>query len=296
MTKDIGQIITDIVDKEVLDKDVALFLGAGTDACSLGIAAKRLGKNVHGYTFQIDDNQTFDSKHAEEICKKMGWKWTLVKVPSANLKKDFITLAEKYHCRKKTHFECGWPFLYVYPVVEEKYIMAAHMADAHWFNHKNLRIKNICGPKSKKSDLDAQRRKYWIPLVTEGRKSLNAVYNPAGWWQHLLLCDEYEKEMCNPYEKKEVFDFYMQYDWCQIMQPYEKHQVIEAFQTEFDLIGHRRHLNLQLAGRIPDVFETVLLTDKKINFNNRKRTMDLCRDWYEKVQRRKTKLGNFVKL
>ena len=41
------------------------------------------------------------------------------------------------------------------------------------------------------------------------------------------------------------------------------------------------HINLHLGANINKLFET-LLEDDDINFNNRKRMMDVCRDWYEK--------------
>jgi len=290
----IGNIITNIIDKQVPDKEVALFLSAGVDSCSVGIAAHRLGKKVHAYTFQMKGETNFDSKHAENIAKKMGWEWTLIEVPSDNLIEDFKTLSLKYNCRKKTHFECTWPFLYVYPQIKEKYIISGILADGHWFYNKSLMIKGVVGKKSKKEDLDKERIKYFNPLMKNGRDSLNAQYNPSGWWQQILLGDEYGKVHCNPYEEKEVFDFYMKYSWREIMEPFDKHHVIEAFQKEFDLIGHRKHQNFQTVAKIPTVFET-LLNVPEINFKNRIRIMDICRDWYTRTNGKKTKLKSFLK-
>ena len=48
--------------------------------------------------------------------------------------------------------------------------------------------------------------------------------------------------------------------------------LISALTTKY------RDLNLQLASGVDDVFLT-LLDNKKINFNNRQRIMDICRDW-----------------
>ena len=41
------------------------------------------------------------------------------------------------------------------------------------------------------------------------------------------------------------------------------------------------YINLHLGANINKLFET-LLEDDDINFNDRKRMMDVCRDWYEK--------------
>ena len=60
--------------------------------------------------------------------------------------------------------------------------------------------------------------------------------------------------------------------------PTQKHHVINTF-NEFKLIGNvKKHLNLQTNCGIIELFET-LLEDKQINFKNRKRIMDICRDW-----------------
>jgi len=55
--------------------------------------------------------------------------------------------------------------------------------------------------------------------------------------------------------------------------------VVEAFKPEFDRIGKvKKHINLQLGGGVDILFET-LLHNPRINFNNRIRIMDICRDW-----------------
>ena len=55
-----------------------------------------------------------------EICK---WKFTGIKVPTDNLVEDFHRLV-KLDCRKKTHFECVYPFLYVYPEIKETEVLS----------------------------------------------------------------------------------------------------------------------------------------------------------------------------
>jgi hypothetical protein len=40
----------------------------------------------------------------------------------------------------------------------------------------------------------------------------------------------------------------------------------------------KKHINLQLGSGVDKLFET-LIDNKKINFKNRKRVMDICRDW-----------------
>ena len=48
-----------------------------------------------------------------------------------NLVEDFKTLATKYNCKKKTHFECTFPFIYLFPKIKEKYILTG-VGDSHY--------------------------------------------------------------------------------------------------------------------------------------------------------------------
>jgi hypothetical protein len=48
--------------------------------------------------------------------------------------------------------------------------------------------------------------------------------------------------------------------------------------------GVKKHINLQLGSGVDKLFET-LINNKKINTNNRKRVMDICRDWSIKVNK-----------
>ena len=53
----------------------------------------------------------------------MGWTFKPTTVPTDNLEEDWHTLV-KLECKKKTHFECVFPFLYVYPIfLQCKYFM-----------------------------------------------------------------------------------------------------------------------------------------------------------------------------
>ena len=63
--------------------------------------------------------------------------------------------------------------------------------------------------------------------------------------------------------------------------PIQKNIVRRDF-TEFKKFGRiETHINLHLAAGIDKLFET-LLNNPEINFKNRKRMMDVCRDWYKK--------------
>jgi hypothetical protein len=51
-------------------------------------------------------------------------KCKVIEIPTSNLEVDFIRLAKTIGCKKKTHFECCFPFLYVYPEIKETEVLS----------------------------------------------------------------------------------------------------------------------------------------------------------------------------
>ena len=102
---------------KVSDSDkCAVLLSGGVDSISVAFAAQRLGKTIHAYSFCLDTHESYDYMKAKEIAEICKWEFTGIKVPTNNLVEDFHRLV-KLDCRKKTHFECVYPFLYVYPEI-----------------------------------------------------------------------------------------------------------------------------------------------------------------------------------
>ena len=241
---------------------VALLLSGGVDSISAGLAAHYAGKEVHAYSFRLDIHESYDIQKAKEVAEYMGWEFDSITVPTDKLEQDWLTLAN-LGCKKKTHFECVFPFLYVYPHIIEKYVVTGWGADGYYGISKKAQIHY----KHTKQKLDVFRDKYYLPE------------NTAGLNKHLTLSKKYGKVMLNPFLNKKVKDFFYSKDWYELNKPYQKHHVRDAFE-EFNNIKVKPHLNLQLDSKVDVAFES-LLNSKKINFNNRKRVMDMARDWHE---------------
>ena len=188
-----------------------------------------------------------------------------------NIEKDFFTLIEKYECKKKTHVECTFPFLYVYPQIKEKYILTGWAADGYYGVSKraNLHFKHT------KELIDEFRQGYFGRLDETTQKF--TVDNPVGIRQQMLLADNIGSVIVAPYVDKKVWDWMIQFDWNYFNKPYQKAPIFEAF-PKLKEIKRRNHLNLQLAAGIPNYFEK-LLDNKEINIYNRSRIMDLVRDY-----------------
>ena len=99
----IDTTLTDIIDRQSASNRVGCFLSAGADSLSLAFSAHRLGKKLSCYSFYVDGKETSDSIGARIAAEHFGWDFTAIDVPVDNLKEDFFTLVNDYHCVKKPH-------------------------------------------------------------------------------------------------------------------------------------------------------------------------------------------------
>ena len=262
----IRETLCEIIDSQCKDSCVALLLSGGVDSLSLGFAANDVGKVVVAYTFQIGEWESPDSVAAKRSAKEFGWEFELIKVPVGNLRQDFIALADRYSCRKKTQFECTFPFLYVFPVISERFVLSGVAADGHYGLSRKAMTEIWNASAYERQDVFCDLRQGYF-----------SGDNPAGVRQLEMLAANYEKNLIAPYLERSVFDLFIEMEWDEINKPQQKIPVLRACKEEFTRIGTRKHLNLQLAAGIDRVFESLLSSD--LNKNNRTRVMDLCRDY-----------------
>jgi len=257
-------ILSDIISQEVPTDEVGVLLSGGVDSLSVAFSAHRLGKKVNAYTFHLEGDKSYDASKAELVSKEFGWECRTIVVPKTNLRDDFIRLVKEYDCRKKTHFECTFPFLYVFPHITDRYLLSGIGADGYYGVSK----KAILHFKEPKELFDQFRTKYFSP------------HNVTGFRQIEMLCDERDIKLVHPYiYHSEVSDYFFQYDWNYLNTPRQKQPVRDAFSEEFSRVGKvKDHINLQLGSNIDHLFET-LLDDKMLNNRGRKRVMDLASDY-----------------
>ena len=257
----IKEFLINHIRDNVMDNEIAVLLSGGVDSLSCALAAHDAGKIVNSYSFHLDTHETYDYKKAQEAADIMGWSFTGVSVPTNNLENDWFLLRE-LGCKKKTHYECVWPFMYVYPKILEQYVLTGWGADGY----HGVSKKAVMHYKHPKEKFDQFRDDYFLPEKTAGLK-----------W-HLTLAESYGKVMINPFLDKKVKDYFYKFTWDELNKPKQKQHIRDAF-PELNKFGSvKPHLNLQLASGVDRVFES-LLNNKKINFRNRKRVMDICKDW-----------------
>ena len=259
----IDQLIVDDIEDDTVIDECAVLLSGGVDSLSVAFAAHRLGKKIHAYSFHLAGNISTDFITAEYVSEMFGWEFSRVEITPDNLADDFYRLVD-LGCVKKTHFECTYPFLYVYPQIDEEEVLTGWGADGYYgISRKAIQHKNV---KGSKVDFDAFRDAYFHPDEC------------AGYKYHKKVADAYDKVLITPYLSTPIRDFFYKMDWNELNRPYEKHHIRNAF-GEFAMIGKvDKHSNLQLNAGIDILFST-LLNVKKINFLERTRMLDVYRDW-----------------
>jgi len=249
-----------IIPKE--EKTVALLLSGGVDSISAGFSLDAIGKRVHAYSFQLDDTPTSDTQKAEEVSRIRGWQFTLVKIPTKNLEKDFLKLIQ-LGCTLKTRVEATYPFLYLIPVIKEKYIVSALIAD-HYYG---LTKRVILHFKYPKSEFDYVRN-HAVKHYLKHKDFPQMMAQQAG------------KVMIDPYLCQEVLDYFLQFDWDEVNKPFQKHHVVRDYDADFQNVNifKGNHQDYKVVSGISKLFEEKLLKST-LNFKHRIRILDLIRDY-----------------
>ena len=272
----IKDLLIDHIKNNVPDSEIAVLLSGGVDSVSVGLAAESAGKKVHAYSFYLNGAPSYDFIKAAEVAHKRNWNFTPIVVPTDNLVRDWHRLVE-LKCRKKTHFECVFPFLYVYPEIEEKYVLTGWGADGYFGPSKKAMMRYSSYKK---------KRNYVQYCKEHNQKRLNwnefrLAYldgDCAGLKEHTNLATKHNKIHVTPYLDTDVRELLMSKSYEELNKPKQKHFIRRDF-TELKKFGTiKPHQNLHLNAGVDKLFET-LLNNTEINFKGRKRMMDICRDW-----------------
>ncbi|MAI12327.1 MAG: hypothetical protein CBD27_12135 [Rhodospirillaceae bacterium TMED167] len=263
----IRDILIEQIDQNLPEKECAVLLSGGVDIISIGLSAHYLNKPIHGYSFQLEGNPSYDFSKAEEVCDTMGWNFTGIEIPTDKLADDFHRLLD-FGCERKTHFECVYPFLHVYPEIKEECVLSGWGADSYYGLSRSALDTQKGNVQTTKERLDQFRERFFQPEEC------------AGYLWHKKVSDHWNKKLITPYLSEPVREFLDQFDWFELNRPTQKHHVRTSF-DEFDTIKVNQHSNLQIESGIDHLFET-LLNDPEINFLRRTRMLDVYRDWVNK--------------
>ncbi len=229
--------------------DVAICLSSGVDSQSILFALLEANKNVVAYSFTLDDKESTDFKMAKRVCEIFSISFVPVVLPTdiQQLKLDVLLLHDKYKCNHKTEYECTWPFLYLYRLVDEPILAHGIGSDGHFCLSKK-------GMMHFKYRIDEYRENYW-KRVNGGEKL-----------QHEILAKQYNKIIFEPYKDISIIEYFKGTSWDEVNRPRQKQPILNSFPEYFDKFKIYPHTNFQLGDSgISEHFKKLVSTDWNIH-------------------------------
>lgn len=259
----INEIIETWIREHHPDPVYAILLSGGIDSLTLALAAHRVGKQVSAYSFRLDTRDNYDNWKAQQACRVFNWEHTECVVDTAQTRRDWDRLIA-LGCTRKAQYECTWPFLYVYPHIQEKEINSGIPADVYYGLSKNT----ILNHKHTKAVFDEDRRSKTAPDKAGGIQ-----------FHHKLAAEKGMRHRTQYLDNPELIEWFMSQDWEQLNKPREKHHLRAAYGRELARLRPvKGHANLQIESGVSAHF-TRLLKDPDLNPNQRPSVIGMMNDY-----------------
>lgn len=215
------------VDTLAPDAHIGLLLSGGMDSASILFALHERRRNVTAYSFTLETRLSKDFQYARALATHFNFPFVPIYLPSdtVTLERDCILLASKYRCKRKTQFECVWPFLYAYPLIAEPIISFGIGAEGLFCSTKHA----VIGYRQRPDDF---------------RRAFFSDHEAGQRQQHAILSAEYAKTVFAPFFSPRLFDCFIGTTWEECNHPHIKQPEIDAFPELFGSIKTLRQ-NLQ---------------------------------------------------
>ncbi len=278
-------LLRDSILTQCQEFEVAVLLSGGLDSVTIAIAAEKVGKKIHAYTFCLEGYASRDLKKAGAITAHFGWPLTVVKVPTAQAADDFLRLAVTHRCKKKTQFEVTLPLLYLLGAIKEREVLTGFNADDYYgndretiFRQRRLIERRVSRAKRKEA-FDAERRAKFEALVSDPDCG-------DTWCFAQRVAADCGKRLLDPYLDERVRDYFLHFDHQQLSAP-TKPLVRTEFASELARLPRSSlvvGVLLQTGGRVCEMFNK-LLGDERVNrFEKNYGTVSaLCQRWGREV-------------
>lgn len=230
----------------IKEDKVGLLLSGGNGSASVLFALLELNKEVHAYTFHMENHESTDLKRARAITSKYGVRLTEVPLPSdlRTLKRDCLYLVNEVGCVLKTDVECSFPIKYVLPLVEEK-VLTSGLGDDNYFA---LSKQGQIHYRHSVESMNAYREK----AFREYEVQVNLFQKMA---------DNYGISLVSPYQMQDMIDTFKDTSWEEINKPKIKQWILNSYPKEFEGIKFY-HANFQKGdSKISDNFLQLLSSD-----------------------------------
>lgn len=229
---------------DIKEKDVGIALSSGIDSMSVLLALLECDKRITVYSFTLEDRLSRDYSVAKSIADKLHLPFVSVLLPVSLdvLKDDIKVMAEKYNCKKKTDFECFWPYMYLMKCVQQPVLASGMAADGYFAISKK-------GSMHYKNDIQTFREQYF------------SSENKCQIIQRTQLAIELGQKLFDPYLSDEMYNLLYESTWDECNKPYQKMPIRIAFDYE-KYMKIYPHTNFQLGDSgISKHFEKLLYTN-----------------------------------
>lgn len=222
--------------------EFALFLSGGMDSLLLLQLLIEEKKKVTCYNFRRDDILSSDFIKAKTACEYYNIPFVEVLLNMRDreyLLWRITKLKYSYGAKKKTEFECAFPFLESSHLVKQKHILVGHAADGHYCI-------------SKKGML------HWRDKIQDFRD--NYFSNPYCCQNHILraIFSKEDKQIHFPYMDKNLIEFFRGRSWDDCNRPKQKQITRDSFKLPLPF-SLDNHTNLQLGdSKIAEGFNILL--------------------------------------
>lgn len=238
--------------KQYKDNSVGVLLSAGVDSQSVLFSLLSVGNKPVVYSFTLDNHESKDYLKAKEVARKFNLKFVPIILPTnLDILKMDLKRLKNYGARSKTDFECSFPMLYAYPVIEEEVVASGMAADGHFCISKKGMI-------------------HYKDRIDEFRDNLFGNIRYAQKPIHDLLANKYNKKLLFPFLESSVREYFRGKQWNEINKPKQKQSIRDTYPKWFEISEPTLHTNFQKGDSgIDKLFHSLIYTDWNIgNFKS----------------------------
>ncbi len=263
------------------ETEVGLLLSGGLDSLSVLLGCLDLGIKPICYTFYLSNHESDDLKSVRRLKEIYNLKVVEVclDVEKIDLYKDVKTIIKEYqndpHAiqHKKTFIQCYHPMTYIAPIIKEKVVLTAFLADDLQFAGRK---RNLLG---RDTSPEGVKKLY--------QHRLDEVNNPSdGSMKQIIdLFSRYNITLVDIYHIQSIVDFFLEQDFLTCTKPKEKNIIYEAYQEDLDKYNIKRiHSSYQVNSMIREWHDNVFLHNPTINMNNNKAIVGVYNRMFKEIK------------
>lgn len=264
------QLINNHLEKNIKDKnDVAILFSGGLDSLSILLSCLEIDIRPVLYSFYLKSHVSDDIEASRKIAIIYNLKLIEIVINDTDinqLKNDVHYIINKYHLYKKTAVQCVYPFIYIIPVIKEKYILTGLCADDLYGTPRSMaKYRNDFDTfneirENKIQDITASAYSYIKSLVEENNKIFIAPYK----------------------DNLDLLNYFRGLNYKDMNSPKQKNIMYQDYKEEIDKYKlYRINQNLQCGSKIREWHDNLLLTE--LNTKNYKVVNPIYKNIYKEI-------------